>query len=129
MVTLLVMPRCVSPHSAVALHPTPTDSAALLTSAGANTQPITALSVRQQRPFRAVSGSDDNSIVFHTAVPFKYDKIISTHTRFVRDVGFSPNGDVFASVGSDGKLFMYDGKTGEVKAEADGPDPSRSLVS
>lgn len=85
--------------------------------------------MRQQRPFRAVSGSDDNSIVFHTAVPFKYDKIISTHTRFVRDVAFSPNGDVFASVGSDGKLFMYDGKTGDVMGSADGPDPTRSLVS
>lgn len=95
---------------------------------GANEQPITALSVRQQRPFRAVSGSDDNSIVFHTAVPFKYDKIISTHTRFVRDVGFSPNGDLFASVGSDGKIFFYDGKTGDVKSEASAVDPTRSLM-
>ncbi|KAL1406387.1 WD40 repeat-like protein [Vanrija albida] len=93
-----------------------------------HSKPITALSVRQQRPFRAVSGSDDNTLVFHTAVPFKYDKIINTHTRFVRDVGFSPNGDLFASVGSDGKLFFYDGKTAEVKAEATGVDPTRSLM-
>lgn len=91
-------------------------------------QPITSLSIRQQRPFRAVSGSDDKSIVFHTGVPFKYDKIISTHTRFVRDVGFSPNGDLFASVGSDGKIFFYDGKTGDVKSESVGVDPSRSLM-
>ncbi|BEI85281.1 hypothetical protein CcaverHIS002_0506820 [Cutaneotrichosporon cavernicola] len=93
-----------------------------------HSKPITSLSVRHQRPFRAVSGSDDNSIVFHTAVPFKYDRIIQTHTRFVRDVGFSPNGDVFASVGSDGKLFLYDGKTGEINASADAPDPTRSLM-
>lgn len=91
-------------------------------------KPITALSVRHQRPFRAVSGSDDNTIVFHTAVPFKFDRLIASHTRFVRDVGFSPNGDVFASVGSDGKLFFYDGKTGEVQANADAPDPTRSLM-
>ncbi|BEJ16159.1 hypothetical protein CspHIS471_0507640 [Cutaneotrichosporon sp. HIS471] len=93
-----------------------------------HSKPITSLSVRHQRPFRAVSGSDDNSIVFHTAVPFKYDRIIQTHTRFVRDVGFSPNGDVFASVGSDGKFFLYDGKTGETKASADAPDTTRSLM-
>ncbi|ODN76630.1 hypothetical protein L202_05277 [Cryptococcus amylolentus CBS 6039] len=82
-------------------------------------KPITALSVRHQRPFRAISGSDDNSLVFHNAVPFKYDKMINTHTRFVRDVAFSPDGDLFASVASDGKLFFYEGKTGELKGEAE----------
>lgn len=85
------------------------------------------MSVRHQRPFRAVSGSDDNSVVFHTAVPFKYDKMISTHNRFVRDVAFSPNGDLFASCASDGKLIFYDGKSGEVKGEAERNDTS-SLV-
>lgn len=44
---------------------------------------------------------------------------ISTHTRFVRDVAYSPNGDTFASVGSDGKLFLYEGKEGEIKGEVD----------
>ena len=89
---------------------------------------ITALSVRHQRPFRAVSGSDDNSIVLHTAVPFKYDKMISTHSRFVRDVAYSPNGDMFASVASDGKLFFYEGKSGETKGEAERNGATSSLV-
>ncbi|KIR55360.1 WD-repeat protein [Cryptococcus gattii Ru294] len=91
-------------------------------------KPITALSIRQQRPFRAVSGSDDNSVIFHTAVPFKYDKMINTHTRFVRDVAFSPNGDLFASVASDGKMFFYEGKTGEVKGEVDRDGSTASLM-
>ncbi|KAL0252340.1 hypothetical protein I308_101729 [Cryptococcus tetragattii IND107] len=91
-------------------------------------KPITALSIRQQRPFRAVSGSDDNSVIFHTAVPFKYDKMISTHTRFVRDVAFSPNGDLFASVASDGKMFFYEGKAGEVKGEVDRDGSTASLM-
>lgn len=85
------------------------------------------MSVRHQRPFRAVSGSDDNSVVLHTAVPFKYDKMLSNHTRFVRDVAYSPNGDLFASVASDGKLFFYDGKSGDLKSEAERSDTS-SLV-
>ena len=92
-------------------------------------KPINALSVRHQRPFRAISGSDDNSVIFHTAVPFKYDKIISSHNRFVRDVGFSPNGEVFVSVGSDGKGFLYDGKTGEVTGELDRGVATSTLVS
>ena len=89
---------------------------------------ITALAVRHQRPFRAISGSDDNSVVMHSAVPFKYDKMISTHTRFVRDVAYSPNGEMFASVASDGKMFLYEGKDGEVKGEAERGGNTSSLV-
>ncbi|WVQ79093.1 hypothetical protein IAT38_001187 [Cryptococcus sp. DSM 104549] len=91
-------------------------------------KPITALAIRHQRPFRAVSGSDDNSLIFHTAVPFKYDKMISTHTRFVRDVAFSPNGELFASVASDGKIFFYEGKTGDVQGEAQREGSTASLM-
>lgn len=94
----------------------------------AYSQPITSLSVRHQRPFRAVSGSDDTSVCLHTAVPFKYDKIFNHHTRFVRDVQYAPNGDLFASVASDGKLFFYDGKTGEKKAEAARPETSSLMA-
>ena len=91
-------------------------------------KPINAVSVRQQRPFRAVSGGDDNSVIFHTAVPFKYDKMLSNHSRFVRDVGFSPNGDLFVSVGSDGKILLYDGKTGDVKGEVERGGATSSLL-
>ncbi|KAH9171396.1 WD40 repeat-like protein [Lactarius sanguifluus] len=33
---------------------------------------------------------------------------IKTHTKFVQDVRYAPSGDHFASVGSDGKVFLYD---------------------
>ena len=42
---------------------------------------------------------------------------IKTHTKFVLDVRYAPNGDHFASVGSDGKIFLYDGKLGESLGE------------
>jgi WD40 repeat protein len=32
-------------------------------------------------------------------------------------VRYAPSGDHFASVGSDSKIFLYDGKTGETVAE------------
>jgi len=89
---------------------------------------ITALSVRHQRPCRAVSGSDDNSVILHTAVPFKYEKMISKHSSFVRDVAHSPNGEMFASVASDGKMFLYEGKGGEVKGEVERHGTTTSLV-
>ncbi|KAF9163647.1 hypothetical protein DFQ26_002305 [Actinomortierella ambigua] len=85
-----------------------------------------AVAIRQTRPFRAVTGGDDNTMVFSTGVPFKFDKTIHDHTGFVQDIKYSSNDDFFASVGADGKvlhsnmpkfgykdIFLYDGKTGE----------------
>jgi len=78
---------------------------------------INAVSIRQQRPFRAATAGDDSMIIFHSGAPYKYEKTINTHSRFVQDVKYSPSGDHFASVGSDSKFFLYDGKTGETVAE------------
>ncbi|KAH8832504.1 WD40-repeat-containing domain protein [Flagelloscypha sp. PMI_526] len=78
---------------------------------------INSVSIRHQRPFRAATAADDATIVFHTGAPYKYDKTIKTHTKFVQDVRYAPSGDVFVSVGSDYKVFLYDGKTGDTLAE------------
>jgi len=78
---------------------------------------INAVAIRHQRPFRAATAGDDNLIVFHQGVPYKYDKTIKAHTKFVLDVRYAPSGDHFASVGSDGKIFLYDGKAGDTVGE------------
>ena len=46
--------------------------------------------------------------------------MIHTHTNFVHDVRYAPSGDHFASVGSDGKVFLYDGKAGDTLGEFSG---------
>jgi WD40 repeat protein len=74
---------------------------------------INSVSIRQQRPFKAATASDDMTVAFFTGVPFKYVKTIRDHTRFVHAVQFSPNGELFATTGADGKIFLYDGKTGD----------------
>ena len=73
-------------------------------------------------------------LVFRAGAPYKYDRVytthrsypipswtysqtIKTHTKFVQDVRYSPSGDHFASVGSDAKIFIYDGKTGDTLNE------------
>ncbi|KAF8483465.1 WD40 repeat-like protein [Russula ochroleuca] len=78
---------------------------------------INAVAIRHQRPFRAATAGDDNLIIFHQGAPYRYDKTIKTHTKFVLDVRYAPSGDHFASVGSDGKIFLYDGKLGETLGE------------
>ncbi|KAI0078358.1 WD40 repeat-like protein [Panus rudis PR-1116 ss-1] len=78
---------------------------------------INAVSIRHQRPFRAATGADDSTIVFHQGAPYKYVKTIKTHTKFVQDVKYAPSGERFASVGADAKIFIYDGKEGETLTE------------
>ncbi|KAF7316478.1 WD-REPEATS-REGION domain-containing protein [Mycena indigotica] len=82
-----------------------------------HTKAINAVAIRHQRPFRAATAGDDGLIIFHQGTPYKYDKTIRTHTKFVQDVRYAPSGDHFTSVGSDSRIFLYDGKTGETIAE------------
>ncbi|OCH86494.1 WD40 repeat-like protein [Obba rivulosa] len=88
---------------------------------------VNSVSIRQQRPYRAAAASDDGTITFHQGAPYKYDKTIKTHTKFVQDVRYAPSGDIFASVGTDAKIFLYDGKTGDTLAEVTDSPHSGSI--
>ena len=78
---------------------------------------INAVSIRQQRPLRAATGSDDTSLVFYHGAPFKFNTSLRKHARFVYGTAFSPDGSTLVSVGADKKIFLFDGKTGEDKGE------------
>jgi len=79
---------------------------------------INCVAIRQQRPLRAVTGSDDTSLVFYHGAPFKFNTSLrGQHQRFVLGTAFAPDGSVFASVGADKRIWLYDGKTGEPKAQ------------
>jgi WD40 repeat protein len=64
------------------------------------------------RPFRAATGGDDNTVVFYNGTPYKFSHTMKDHTRFVNKVAFSVDGAMLATAGADGKIFLYDGKTG-----------------
>lgn len=80
---------------------------------------VNAVSIRQQRPLRAATVGDDKNLVFYHGAPFKFNSIPGrgNHTNFIYGVGFSPDGSSLISVGGDKKIYLYDGKTGEVKGE------------
>ena len=46
----------------------------------------------------------------------------------MQDVRYSPSGDHFASVGSDAKIFIYDGASGETPTEITGGSHTGSIV-
>src|SRR6185437_6336670 len=79
---------------------------------------INSVSIRQQRPLRAVTGSDDTSLVFYHGAPFKFNTSLrAQHQGFVFGTAFSPDGSVFTSVGADKRIWLYDGRTGEPKGQ------------
>lgn len=78
---------------------------------------INSVSIRQQRPLRAATGSDDTSLVFYHGAPFKFNTSLRKHQRYIYGVAFNPDGSTLASVGADKKIHLYDGKTGEASRE------------
>ena len=77
---------------------------------------INSVSIRQQRPLRAATGSDDTTLAFFHGVPFKFNTSLrGKHNRYIYGVAFSPDGNHLVSVGADKKIYLYDGKTGDEK--------------
>ncbi|ANB13864.1 Aip1p [Sugiyamaella lignohabitans] len=75
---------------------------------------VNAVSIRPVRPYRAVTVGDDARLVFYQGPPFQFSlSHQDKHTNFVQDAQFSPNGEFIVSVGSDRKIALYEGKTGE----------------
>ncbi|KIV83269.1 hypothetical protein PV11_05312 [Exophiala sideris] len=80
---------------------------------------VQAVSIRQQRPLRAATAGDDKNLVFYHGAPFKFNGIPGrgSHSNFIYGVAFSPDGSHLVSVGGDRKIYLYDGKTGDMKTE------------
>lgn len=84
-------------------------------------KPINSCDFRPARPFRIVTGSEDNTIGIFEGPPFKFKKTKQEHSRFVQAVRYSPSGHLFASAGFDGKVFIYDGATSDLVGEVGSP--------
>jgi WD40 repeat protein len=85
------------------------------------TKAINSVDFKSTRPFRAITGSEDNGVSFFEGPPFKWKTTISEHEKFVHVVRYSPDGEKFASGAADGRVILYDGKTGERLSELGAP--------
>jgi len=65
---------------------------------------VNTVAIRQNRPFSVLTGGDDKGLVVSTAFPVKYKTTIQDHERYIQEVKFSHDGEMFATVGSDGKV-------------------------
>ncbi|XP_046749095.1 actin-interacting protein 1 isoform X1 [Diprion similis] len=82
---------------------------------------INSCDFRPARPFRLITGSEDNTIAVFEGPPFKFKMTKQDHGRFVQAVRYSPSGNLFASAGFDGKVFIYDGTTSDLVGEVGSP--------
>lgn len=93
------------------------DSGNSLGEISGHSQRINACHMKQSRPMRAMTVGDDGAVVFYQGPPFKFALSDRTHHeqgKFIRDVQFSPGaGQYVVTVGSDRKIAVFDGKTGE----------------
>ena len=74
---------------------------------------VLSVSYKPSRPFRIMTASEDMRTIFYAGPPFKLDHSNPTHSNFVNCVRYAPSGEKIVSVGSDRKVQLYDGKTGE----------------
>ncbi|KAF0982040.1 hypothetical protein FDP41_011901 [Naegleria fowleri] len=72
---------------------------------------------RPERPFRIATGGADLSLNFYTGPPFKFSHSNKDHERFINCIRYAPDGSTFASCGSDKKVLIFEGKTGEKLGE------------
>ncbi|XP_026332249.1 actin-interacting protein 1 [Hyposmocoma kahamanoa] len=84
-------------------------------------KPINSVDFRPTRPFRIVTASEDNTIAVFEGPPFKFRCTKQEHTRFAQAVRYNPDGSLFASAGFDGKIYLYDGATSELRGEIGSP--------
>jgi len=84
-------------------------------------KPINSCDFRPARPFRVITGSEDNTIGIFEGPPFKFKMTKQEHSRFVQAVRYSPSGNLFASAGFDGKVFLYDGTSSDLVGEIGSP--------
>lgn len=74
---------------------------------------VLSVAYKPSRPFRIMSASEDMRCLFFAGPPFKLDHSNSTHSNFVNSVRYNNSGTKVVSVGSDRKIQVYDGVTGE----------------
>jgi len=81
------------------------------------TRPVNTCDYKPSRPFRIITGSEDNTSAIYEGPPFKFKTTKKEHQRYVQSVRYSPDGNFWASGGFDGKIYLYEAKDSELIGE------------
>ena len=89
------------------------DSGATVGDLGGHSGRVQSVDFKPSRPFRAVTGSEDQKTNFYAGPPFKFGHSTEVHTGNVNCVRYSHKGALYCTVGSDKQGFLFDGKEGK----------------
>ncbi|KAM9859711.1 WD repeat-containing protein 1 [Aulostomus maculatus] len=89
------------------------DSGSSVGEVSGHSKQINSVDIRQKRPYRIATASDDTTGSFYEGPPFKFKFTLRDNSQFVNCVRFSPDGSHFATAGADGQIFLYNGTNGE----------------
>mmetsp|Transcript_22944 Transcript_22944/g.39326 ORF Transcript_22944/g.39326 Transcript_22944/m.39326 type:complete len:604 (+) Transcript_22944:111-1922(+) len=67
------------------------------------------------KPYKMATSGEDMKLNWYENLPLKFKHSTNEHTKFVNCIRFSPDGNLLLSGGSDSKMVMYDGNTGQPK--------------
>jgi WD40 repeat protein len=75
---------------------------------------LTTCSFRPDKPYKLMVGGEEFNVKVYDGPPYQFTCSQKSHTNFVNQVKYSPDGGLVVSVGSDRKIVVYNGNTGEV---------------
>lgn len=104
------------------------DTGASVGEISGHSKTINTVDLKQTRPYRLITGSEDLALNFFEGPPFKFKKAFKEHQRFINATRFAPNGEKFISVSSDKSCFIFDGKTGDKIGQLDAAEGHKSGV-
>lgn len=78
-----------------------------------NSKKLLSVAFKPSRPFKIATVSEEKQMCFYEGPPFKFVKSDRTHTNYPNCVRFNPEGSLFATCGSDRKIVIYDGTSGD----------------
>lgn len=104
------------------------DSGSSVGEISGHSKPITSCDMKQTRPYRVATGSEDFGVAWLEGPPFKFKKLMKEHTRFVNCVRFSPDGNKLLTVGGDKLGFIYDGKEGNLIGQLSATDGHSAAI-
>jgi WD40 repeat protein len=78
---------------------------------------ILSCAFRPDRPFKIATAGEDLNVNFYGGPPFKFSHSSTKHERYPNRVQYNSDGSQFITVGSDNKIFVYDGESGAFEKE------------